>query len=186
MKDEERQKLPGRVSQLRQTRSSVGVQLISYGQAVVGQAVVGFGLCQVVSRFLLVRGNARAGVHRPVGSGSESSLYNKEAMTRYPVLRQCDIDKPIHVVTDASATAIGGCLHQYHKDPTTGEEHPCAVAYVSRRMIPAERNYSVQEIETLAIVYTLTKFRAYLLATPFKIKCLSDHSDHQSLRLLNF
>ena len=71
------------------------------------------------------------------GRQSEAVLKLKRAITQYPVLRQFDQTKPIYVVTDASDYAIGGCLFQYHGEPPA----PCAVQYISRAMIPAERNY---------------------------------------------
>ena len=100
---------------------------------------------------------------------SEAVLELKRAITRYPVLRQFDQTKQIYVVTDASDYAIGGCLFQYH------DGKPCAVQYLSRQMIPAERNYDVREKECLAVKYCLEKLRHYLLCTKFTIKCLSDH-----------
>ena len=55
------------------------------------------------------------------------------------------------------------------------------MAYVSRRLSPAERNYSVQEKECLAIKYCLGKFKHYVLATNITVKCLSDHQSLQYL-----
>ena len=78
-------------------------------------------------------------------------------------------------MSDASAYAIGGALIQYYDD------NPCAVAYVSRRLTPAEENYSVQEKECLAIKYCLSKFKHYVLATNITVKCLSDHQSLQYL-----
>ena len=109
---------------------------------------------------------------------SESVLALKRAITQYPVLRQFDQTKPIYVVTDASDYAIGGCLFQYHGEPPA----PCAVQYISRQMIPAERNYDVREKECLAIKYTLAQLRHYLLASRFTVKCLSDHRSLQYLK----
>ena len=108
---------------------------------------------------------------------SESVLALKRAITQYPVLRQFDQTKPIYVVTDASDYAIGGCLFQYHGEPPA----PCAVQYISRQMIPAERNYDVREKECLAIKYTLAQLRHYLLASRFTVKCLFDHRSLQFL-----
>ena len=99
----------------------------------------------------------------------------KHSICSYPVLRQYDHTRPIVVVSDASAYAIGGALIQYY------DKSPCAVAYVSRRLTPAEVNYSVQELECLAIKYCLSKFRHYVLATNITVKCLSDHQSLQYL-----
>ena len=99
----------------------------------------------------------------------------KHTICSYPILRQYDHTKPIVVVSDASDYAIGGALIQYYGDD------PCAVAYASRRLSAAEKNYSVQEKECLAIKYCLGKFKHYVLATNITVKCLSDHQSLQYL-----
>ena len=55
-----------------------------------------------------------------------------------------------------------------------GEERP--VAYVSRTLTAAEKNYSQLEKEALAIVYAVDKFHYYLYGRHFIIQ-----SDHQPL-----
>ena len=85
------------------------------------------------------------------------------------VLRQYDCNKPLFLVTDASDHSIGSCLYQ--KD----EGHPVAIAYTSRGLNPAERNYSVQEKEALGVVHGVEKFRHYLLGSPFTVTILTDH-----------
>ena len=107
---------------------------------------------------------------------SDAVLALKKAITRYPVLRQFDPSKQIYVVTDASDYAIGGCLFQYH------DGKPCAVQYISRQLIPAERNYDVREKECLAVKHCLDKLRHYLLCTRFTVKCLSDHKSLSYLK----
>ena len=100
----------------------------------------------------------------------------KKAITKYPILRQFDPQRRIFICTDASAFAIGGVLWQRY-----GED-PLPVAYVSRRLTKHELNYSVQELECLAIVYTVKAFRHYLLGSPFEIKVMSDHQSLQYLK----
>jgi len=80
------------------------------------------------------------------------------------------------VVTDASSSheAIGAALMQ---DDGAGNR---PVAYFSRKMNAAERNYTTREQELLAIKEDLREWRHYLLGIPFDI-C----SDHESLRFLN-
>ena len=71
------------------------------------------------------------------------------------------------VYTDASGSAIGGCILQQGK----------LVAAASRKLSPAEMNYSTTEKEALAIIWTLKQFRHYLLGSKFKLstdhKCLT-------------
>ena len=58
--------------------------------------------------------------------------------------------------TDASDLATGAVLLQKHRDGL----HP--VAYYSKKLNPAERNYSVYDKELLAIYRACMKWRCYL------------------------
>ena len=75
---------------------------------------------------------------------------------------------------DASSTILGVFLTQ----PGEGDmDHP--IAYASRKLSFAERNYTMTEREGLAMVYALQKFRHYLLGGHFKM--FTDHSALQYL-----
>ncbi len=54
--------------------------------------------------------------------------------------------------TDASGAGVGGCLH------VVREREELPVGFFSRQLRPAERNYSVSELECLAIVASLKQF----------------------------
>ena len=69
--------------------------------------------------------------------------------------------------TDASDTGIGAVLSQVQD----GKEH--VIAYASRTLTKAERNYRVTRRELLAVVTFLQHFRPYLLGAPFTIR--TDH-----------
>eukprot|EP01052_Picozoa_sp_SAG31_P022412 SAG31_NODE_1782_length_7281_cov_5.022139_1_plen_570_part_00 len=101
----------------------------------------------------------------------------KRILCSYPVLRQPNFHKPFLLYTDASDYAIGGVLCQL--DETTGRR--TAIHYASRSLINAEKKYSVQEKEALAIVFSVKKFRKYLLGSRFKIRVLTDHRTLESL-----
>ena len=75
--------------------------------------------------------------------------------------------------TDASGHAIGGVLSQEQE----GKWKP--IAFLSRTMQPAERNYEIYDKELLAIVEALAKWRHYLLDTkePFEV-----WTDHENLK----
>ena len=75
------------------------------------------------------------------------------------------------VTTDASKNGIGGMLSQIQD----GVERP--IYFVSRTLCPAEKNYSVPELETLAVVWCVERLRQYLYGRSFKIR-----TDHCSLR----
>ena len=71
--------------------------------------------------------------------------------------------------TDASGHGIGACLHIIRD----GEELP--VAFYSRQLQGAERNYSITELETLAIVASLKHFEYYTYGIS-----LSIYTDHKA------
>lgn len=92
----------------------------------------------------------------------------KEKLCSSPVLKIPDPHQSFEVTTDASesARAIGAVLSQ--------DGHPCA--FESKKLDPAELNYSVQDKETAAIVHALKKWRAFLLGKKTVV-----YTDHRSL-----
>ena len=81
----------------------------------------------------------------------------KQALLHYPVLRFPDFTKDFFLSTDASDFAISAVLEQQHGD----DLHP--VAYISRQLNKAERNYSTTEKECLAIYWAFENLRCYLV-----------------------
>ena len=81
----------------------------------------------------------------------------KENIMSQPVLLLPRREGKFRVEMDASGHAIGGVLSQEQD----GKWKP--IAFLSRTMQPAERNYEIYNKELLAIVETLTKWRQYLL-----------------------
>ena len=75
---------------------------------------------------------------------------------------------PFHVHVDASSITLGIVLAQ----PRGLLDH--TIAFSSRKLSLAERNYTTTEREGLAMVYALQKFRHYLLDAHFKM--FTDHS----------
>lgn len=102
----------------------------------------------------------------------EDEAFNniKRLMTSLPHLKNIDFDseEPLWLFTDASGSGLGAALFQ-------GKEWKLAspVAYESRKMTPAERNYPVHEQELLAVIHALQKWRMLLLG--MKVNVMSDH-----------
>lgn len=98
----------------------------------------------------------------------------KKSLVEAPILALPDPDREFIATTDASDFAIGAVLSQ---DQGRG---PQPVAFESRKMTPAERNYAAHEKELLAIIHALKVWKVYLEGRHFKIQ-----TDHSSLRYIN-
>ena len=81
----------------------------------------------------------------------------KQRLTTAPVIAYPSFDKDFSLETDASVLGIGAVLSQAQEN---GHNHP--VAYASRALSQQEANYSITELETLAVVWALTYFHTYL------------------------
>ena len=88
----------------------------------------------------------------------------KEALISKPILSIYSSSAETELHCDASSHGFGSVLLQKQKD---GKLHP--ISYFSRRTTKAEANYHSFELEALAIVYSLERFRIYLQGIPFKI-----------------
>ena len=95
----------------------------------------------------------------------------KYALVNAPVLKQPDLDRPFLLYTDASREGLGCILSQ--KDDSN-REYVCA--YYSRSLQGAENNYTIQELECLAVVWGIKQNRIYLYGTKFIVI-----TDHQAL-----
>ena len=96
----------------------------------------------------------------------------KKAFTTAPVLAHPDPSKPFIIEADASKYAYGGILSQ--KDDE-GKLRP--IAFMSKSMTPAERNYDIYDKEMLAIIRALESWRHHLSGARHKITILSDHKN---------
>jgi hypothetical protein len=98
----------------------------------------------------------------------------QQQLTSAPVLILPDYDKPFTLITDASDYATGAILEQ---EDALGRSHP--VAYYSKSLQPAERNYEIHDKELLAIIQALRHFRHYLQGSSHVTKIFSDHANLQ-------
>lgn len=92
----------------------------------------------------------------------------KKMLDSPPILVHYDPDLPIQVTCDASSYGLGSVIS--HK-MTDGTIRP--IAFASRTLHPAERNYSQVEKEALACIFAVTRFHQYLYGRKFQL--VTDH-----------
>lgn len=107
------------------------------------------------------------------------SPWSKEEAYCFDTLKQSIFDSSLHIpgsdeplvlYTDASDIAISGIL-------VTGTGRP--VQFCSRKLTPTEAKYDIVEREALAIFWSVTRCRTFLLGRPFVV-----FSDHKGLQFL--
>ena len=95
----------------------------------------------------------------------------RRAITEQPVLAIPVDNEPYRVEADSSDFALGVVLSQRQND----KWHP--IAYLSKSLTEAKRNYEIYDKELLAIMTALSEWRHYLLTgKEFEI-----WTDHQNL-----
>ena len=87
-----------------------------------------------------------------------------------PVLAFYDVNKAVTLQCDASQSGLGACLLQGNKP----------VAFASRSLSPAEKNYAQIEKELLAVVFAAEKFHQYVYGK----HSVMVHSDHKPLEYI--
>ncbi|WVZ89414.1 hypothetical protein U9M48_035826 [Paspalum notatum var. saurae] len=98
------------------------------------------------------------------------SIWNVEETSNFStVLAQPDITKPFDVYCDASGSGLGCVLMQEGR----------VIAYASCQLRKHEVNYPTHDLELLAVVYALKKWRHYLLGNTCHI-----YTDHKSLKYI--
>ena len=81
---------------------------------------------------------------------SESFDILKQSLVQAPVLSYLSFENDFILETDASVQPLGAILLQYQTDK---QLH--LVAYASRALSSAENNYSITELEKLAVVWAI-------------------------------
>ncbi|GFX82763.1 retrovirus-related Pol polyprotein from transposon 17.6 [Trichonephila clavipes] len=89
----------------------------------------------------------------------------KYLLFQEPVLSIFNQNSPTEIHTDVSIDGLGAVLLQ--KSIHDNQFHP--VLYMSKKTSDHERKYTGFELEVLAVVEALRKFRIYVLGTSFKI-----------------
>ncbi|GFV92517.1 retrovirus-related Pol polyprotein from transposon 17.6 [Trichonephila clavipes] len=137
------------------------------------------GLCSYFRRFIKgfcylaepLQSLLKSGVEFHWGP-EEVEAFNslKKALTSNPVLGMYDERASTEIHTDASGYGIGAVLVQIQNNVEK------VIAYASRTLTKAEKNYSTTERECLAIVWATNKFRPYIFGKHFTVV-----TDHHSL-----
>jgi hypothetical protein len=96
----------------------------------------------------------------------------KERVTTEPVLAHPILTDPFELEVDASGFAMGAVLLQKKSD---SKKYP--IAYYSKTLSAAERNYDVYDLELLTLVSALDHWQHYLAGSPHKIIIYSDHQN---------
>lgn len=94
----------------------------------------------------------------------------KHKVTSPPVLAYPNFAKPFILQTDASEYGIGAVIMNDDRRP---------IAFISRGLTPAEKNYHITDKELLAIVWAVKKFENYLYGQKFIVE-----TDHRALEYL--
>jgi len=94
----------------------------------------------------------------------ESFEIIKDKLTSFPVLSIYSSGDITELHCDASAAGYGAILMQKKSDL---KFHP--IFYFSKRTTPTESKYHSFELETLAVIYALRRFKNYLHGIKFKI-----------------
>lgn len=95
-------------------------------------------------------------------------------LTSAPVLVTPNFEKSFVIQCDASKVGIGGVLAQ---EDDEGVERP--ISFFSYKLNQAEKNYSITELECLAALKSIEKFREYVEGHTFKV--ITDHASLQWL-----
>ncbi|CEP06964.1 hypothetical protein [Parasitella parasitica] len=104
----------------------------------------------------------------------DAFLSLKQCLKELLTLQQPDFEKQFELHCDAANTAgIAVVLCQ----KVDGTSYP--LAFASRALTKHEKNYSIRELEALAIVFGVKKFRVYLERNQFLVS-----TDHSSLQWL--
>ena len=118
------------------------------------------------------KGGKKSGPFEWPESAELSYRHLRDIFMSAPLLIHYDPKKKIRMETDASNFALAGIISQQDDD---GNWRP--VAFMSRKMIPAEQNYETHDQELLAIVQAFKTWRHYLEGSTETIEVWSDHNN---------
>ena len=110
-----------------------------------------------------------------IWTNKHEEIFNwlKQRLITPPILQYPDYNVLFILFTDASYQGIGAVLAQIK------DKKEYVIAYASRTLSPAEKNYSTIELECLAVVWAVKYFRHYIHGTRFTLV-----TDHKALQWL--
>jgi hypothetical protein len=97
----------------------------------------------------------------------------KKALISAPVIEPPDWHLPFEFMCDASDYAIGLVLGQ------SKDKNHYAISYTSKTLTRPQLNYATTEKELLAVVFSIERFRSYLVGAKVIV-----YIDHASLNYL--
>ena len=97
----------------------------------------------------------------------------KTMLVSSPIMRSSNWELPFEIMCDASDYAIGAVLGQRE------DKKAFVIYYASKTLDSAQSNYTTTEKEFLVVVFTLEKFRSYIVGSSVTI-----FTDHAALKYL--
>ncbi|GMI94656.1 hypothetical protein HRI_003134900 [Hibiscus trionum] len=115
------------------------------------------------------------GIRRFLGHAGfyQRFIANFSKITTSPIVQPPDWSLPFEIMCDASDYAVGAALGQ-RKDKLFH-----VIYYASKTLNDAQVNYTITEKDLLAVVFSIDKFRSYILGTKVVV-----HTDHSTLKYL--
>jgi len=107
---------------------------------------------------------------------NDAFLRLKATCSSYPVLCTPDWSKQFVMETDASGYALGVVIAQEFEDGI----HP--IAFHSRSLLPAERNYDAHDKELAAVIFGFKCGRPLFLGATHAVRVRTDHKNLQYFR----
>ncbi|KAE8737165.1 hypothetical protein FOCC_FOCC017374, partial [Frankliniella occidentalis] len=146
------------------------------------------GLIAFYGRFIKNKASILEPLHRLLDDGKDFHWGEQEqaaldAVKRQvaaePCLAHFDPKRAIFLSADASPWGVGALIAHEFKDKETGKVVERPIAFASRTLSKAERNYAQVDREALAIIFGVKRFKMFLQGRPFTIR-----TDHQPLTFL--
>ena len=97
----------------------------------------------------------------------------KKALISTPIIHPPDWKLPFEIMCDASDYAVGAVLGKCR------DKQHYAISYASKTLTGPQVNYATTEKELLAVVFSMDKFRSYLVGAKVIV-----YTDHEALKYL--